>query len=71
LIKAGKAAARRLVQARILLLADRDECPDDEIVHPWREPADGRAYPGRAARVDYEYERKGVCHQLMMCEIPG
>ena len=24
--------------------------------------------PGRAARVDYEYERKGVCHQLMMCE---
>jgi hypothetical protein len=24
--------------------------------------------PGRPARVDYEYERKGVCHQLMMCE---
>jgi hypothetical protein len=27
-----------------------------------------RARPGRAARIDYEYERKGVCHQLMMCE---
>ena len=24
--------------------------------------------PGKAARVDYEYERKGVCHQLLMCE---
>jgi hypothetical protein len=24
--------------------------------------------PGRRARVDYEYERKGVCHQLLMCE---
>ena len=23
---------------------------------------------GAPARVDYEYERKGVCHQLMMCE---
>jgi hypothetical protein len=23
---------------------------------------------GRPARVDYEYERKGVCHQLLMCE---
>jgi DDE superfamily endonuclease len=23
---------------------------------------------GRPSRVDYEYERKGVCHQLMMCE---
>jgi DDE superfamily endonuclease len=23
---------------------------------------------GSPARVDYEYERKGVCHQLMMCE---
>jgi DDE superfamily endonuclease len=22
----------------------------------------------RAARIDYEYERKGVCHQLMLCE---
>jgi hypothetical protein len=27
-----------------------------------------RPRPGRAARVDYEYERKGVCHQLLMCE---
>jgi hypothetical protein len=27
-----------------------------------------RPRSGRAARVDYEYERKGVCHQLMMCE---
>jgi DDE superfamily endonuclease len=27
-----------------------------------------RTRPGRAARVDYEYERKGVCHQLLMCE---
>src|SRR5437868_6019700 len=26
------------------------------------------AQPGRPARVDYEYERKGVCHQLVMCE---
>ena len=24
--------------------------------------------PGQPARQDYEYERKGVCHQLMMCE---
>ena len=24
--------------------------------------------PGKAARMDYEYERKGVCHQLLMCE---
>jgi hypothetical protein len=24
--------------------------------------------PGRNAQVDYEYERKGVCHQLLMCE---
>jgi hypothetical protein len=24
--------------------------------------------PGCPARVDYEYERKGVCHQLLMCE---
>lgn len=24
--------------------------------------------PGRRARIDYEYERKGVCHQLLMCE---
>jgi DDE superfamily endonuclease len=23
---------------------------------------------GNPARVDYEYERKGVCHQLLMCE---
>ncbi len=26
------------------------------------------ARPGRHAHVDYEYERKGVCHQLVMCE---
>jgi hypothetical protein len=26
------------------------------------------AEPGRRAKQDYEYERKGVCHQLMMCE---
>jgi len=26
------------------------------------------ARPGQAARVDYEYERKGVCHQLLLCE---
>jgi hypothetical protein len=24
--------------------------------------------PGRPAHVDYEYERKGVCHQLVLCE---
>ena len=27
-----------------------------------------RARRGSAARIDYEYERKGVCHQLMLCE---
>lgn len=27
-----------------------------------------RCRSGRTAQVDYEYERKGVCHQLMMCE---
>ena len=27
-----------------------------------------RLAPGRPTRRDYEYERKGVCHQLMMCE---
>lgn len=27
-----------------------------------------RVGPGRPAHRDYEYERKGVCHQLMMCE---
>jgi DDE superfamily endonuclease len=26
------------------------------------------ARPGSPAKQDYEYERKGVCHQLMMCE---
>jgi hypothetical protein len=26
------------------------------------------ARPGTPARVDYEYERKGVCHQLLLCE---
>ena len=26
------------------------------------------ALPGSPAKQDYEYERKGVCHQLMMCE---
>jgi hypothetical protein len=26
------------------------------------------ARPGQHARVDYEYERKGVRHQLVMCE---
>jgi hypothetical protein len=26
------------------------------------------AEPGQVARVDYEYERKGVCNQLLMCE---
>lgn len=27
-----------------------------------------RTRQGRAARIDDEYERKGVCHQLMLCE---
>lgn len=27
-----------------------------------------RPRPGAPTRVDYEYERKGVSHQLMMCE---
>jgi len=31
-----------------------------------REPLLGR--PGSPAKEDYEYERKGVCNQLMMCE---
>ncbi len=26
------------------------------------------ALPGQPMRQDYEYERKGVCHQLLMCE---
>lgn len=26
------------------------------------------AAPGRAARIDYEYERKGTCNLFMMCE---
>jgi hypothetical protein len=26
------------------------------------------ARPGQPARQDYQYERKGVCHQLVMCE---
>jgi DDE superfamily endonuclease len=32
-------------------------------VHPPLPPA-----PGQPARQDYEYERKGVCHQLLLCE---
>lgn len=32
LVNTGKAAARRLAHARILLLADRDDCLDEEIV---------------------------------------
>ena len=32
-------------------------------VRPFQPPG-----PGMRARLDYEYERKGVCHQLMMCE---
>jgi hypothetical protein len=31
-----------------------------------RDPLPAR--PGSPAKQDYEYERKGVCHQLMMCE---
>ena len=27
-----------------------------------------RPRPGHPAQVDYEYERKGVCHQLLLCE---
>ncbi|HMB06710.1 MAG TPA: transposase, partial [Isosphaeraceae bacterium] len=27
-----------------------------------------RAHRGQPVRVDSEYERKGVCHQLLMCE---
>lgn len=27
-----------------------------------------RPRSGTPARTDYEYERKGVCHQLLMCE---
>ena len=32
LVATGKAAARRLVHARILLLADQEDCSDEEIV---------------------------------------
>ena len=32
LVTAGKAAARRLAHARILLLSDGEHCPDEEIV---------------------------------------
>jgi hypothetical protein len=31
-----------------------------------REPK--AAEPGKHAKIDYEYERKGVCNQFMMCE---
>ena len=27
--------------------------------------------PGRAARIDYEYERKGTCNLVRMCEPCG
>jgi hypothetical protein len=27
-----------------------------------------RVCPGRPTRIDYEYERRGICHQLLMCE---
>jgi DDE superfamily endonuclease len=27
-----------------------------------------QARRGKAVRIDYEYERKGVCHQLILCE---
>jgi DDE superfamily endonuclease len=27
-----------------------------------------RARPGQPARIDYEYERKGVCNLFLMCE---
>jgi len=27
-----------------------------------------RVQPGQASRIDTEYERKGVCHQLLFCE---
>lgn len=27
-----------------------------------------RTRQGQAARIDYEYERKGVCHQLILCQ---
>jgi hypothetical protein len=32
-------------------------------VRPTQQPG-----PGRPARMDDEYERKGVCHQFRMCE---
>ena len=32
LVTAGKAAARKLTHARILLLADGEDCPDEEVV---------------------------------------
>jgi len=32
-------------------------------VRPFQPPG-----PGMRARLDYEYERQGVCHQRMMCE---
>jgi hypothetical protein len=32
LVRTGKAAARRLLHARVLLLADRNDCLDEEIV---------------------------------------
>ena len=32
LVSTGKAAARRLAHARILLLADHEDCPDEEIM---------------------------------------
>jgi hypothetical protein len=37
-----------------------------QLFGPVRQPLPTR--PGSPAKQDYEYERKGVCHQLMMCE---
>jgi hypothetical protein len=44
-------------------------CFDDAGKHVFGEvrPAQ-RTRRGRAARIDYEYERQGVCHQLMLCD---
>ena len=44
-------------------------CVDEggkQLIGEVREPLPVR--PGSPAKQDYEYERKGVCHQLLMCE---
>src|SRR4029453_1576047 len=49
--------------------AYRGCCPDEaskQLIGEVAEPVP--AAPGRPARIDYEYERKGTCNLFLMCE---